>query len=97
MLYLDNETCHENPCFHQFSVPNFSGNRNCSVKWADSEILDSSDERWQNISHDKQLFSIQRKLNQTKILMVSELDFVADQVREILPWSSQNSAATIHR
>ena len=71
LLYLDNENCHENICSHQFSVPNFSGNKNCSIKWADSEILDSSDATWQNISHDKQLFSIERKLNDTKVLLVN--------------------------
>ena len=70
MLYLDNETCHENPCSHQFSAPNFSGNRNCSIYWKEFEILHSSDAAWQNISYDKQLFFIQRKLNHTKILKV---------------------------
>jgi hypothetical protein len=48
MLYLDNETCCENPCSHQFSAPIFYGDTQCHVEWSKSKILYGDDVQWQN-------------------------------------------------
>jgi hypothetical protein len=50
MLYLDNETCRENPCSHQFSAPILYENTNCKVKWSKSKIVYSDNVQWQNVT-----------------------------------------------
>jgi hypothetical protein len=50
MVYLDNETCRENPYSHQFSAPIFYEYAKCDVEWSKSKIMESDNLQWQNVT-----------------------------------------------
>lgn len=74
MLFLDNKTCPQDNCSHNFFAPIFFGNNNCSIEWSNTTHIPPNGERWKNLSGipQKGQFSVTRYSNDTKKLEVRQ-------------------------